>query len=134
MSKSTKSVESVPATPKAKKGKKGRDQAGTIVVTSRSTSNGGNKITVAGLSGCKILKWMGFNKWEVSEAEKVLAKLFPQTPPSPSTVRCQLYSGRALAEGRTPTHTGKPAELTKEHEGELEALRELVRAETKTKQ
>lgn len=110
--------------PKVKRSE-GREVAGAVPVTSELSSNNANRHTIFGVSTSKFLKWAGAHGWTVKEASGVLTHLGLTV--SASTISCQLYSGRALANDRTPTHTGKPAEFDKGQIGELEALREKVR-------
>lgn len=75
------------------------------------TSNGGLRTTWQGFSASKLFKWFGANGYTKAQAVQFAAEVGLTS--NASTCNCQFYSGRALAAGTEPTHTGKPAELDK---------------------
>lgn len=67
-----------------------------------------------GYSLCSLLKWVGFNGGDITNAKSLVASLGLTDTTALSTISCQFYAGRQLALGKkgNPLHTGSPADLT----------------------
>ena len=104
-----------------KSGKKSRPAAGELSGTTTAAEGQATRmVALNGVSACKLLKYMGANGYSRKQAGAIALHLWPTI--SGSTIGCQLYSGRAGANGNTPTHPGKPADLDAAQAAELVAL------------